>query len=841
MSEFKEVDDRKFGQQYVLNSSDFSGNNIDAEELANACRRLGISGPLEPLLRDLKKKNDKYATPSSPAISKDYNKESPRKTSQRKEKRTSSNCKTRHSPEFQPFEPFDTRNGGGGGSGCGSGGFGKNSYGKESWGRDSGARDLSPEPNMHRLHETLSAESQPIDTETGGGTSAMLHLASKLQVAALSALETEVVELSERLKISEQQRDLIQKKLNEALDDKERTQRRLESIGSAHESRITEMHCVIVELNKKLKFQQENAIIEDQEPDGSRSVSELSFQEGSVYNSEMECINYEQQSQTEPLDVKLEQAEEKTESHYSMPQIAANVGGGQVQIQAMQEEILYLRSHMALLQSKLASIQDNVDNVDVDSGAGKGNDFEHLRVSPNARSNYTSDDLCETAEIFDISQHLDETAAAAAVMKAQKYKHKLQQKLTVSHGLCDSFSSLSGNHTKQRACESIRLNHKNVDSSDNTNHKENEQCTDGADGDAKIQRLQRCIDHLRVQNNLLSLNLGDSKAHCEHLYLLCGKYESNAIALNQALNLSDRTIEAYDVMLALLESKLAILEHAHSAIENRKAAESVAKRLMVRLENDKNNQGNSLGPWQDAASVMYGSGGGSNNDHNAWTDEDDQKLRDQMSKLKGQRAAVQNTVVNLESPYKDYDAIMTNSQKMNDHIQCNRKSEIEMAVLMEELMGVRENFNDMKYRAEQSEREKNLALEALIHLQAQLADSEALLAISNKERGASYTDAEHTAGIELELVEALARESRLKARLQALASSLETATKSSEEKYASTVAELRQANLSLTQSLDRCKRKYQARLKRMEQHLKELSLKRDAESGEKILVPETTL
>lgn len=448
----------------------------------------------------------------------------------------------------------------------------------------------------------------------------------------------------------------------------------------------------------------------------------------------------------------------------------------------MQEEILYLRSHMALLQSKLASIQDNVDN----DAQSKGNDFENLRVSPNARSNYTSDDLCETAEIFDTS-HLDES-------KAQKYKNKLQQKLTVSHGLCDSFSSLSGNHTNPLAQkgamqrsdtptkrEAVRLNHKTVVEGDG---KENVK----ESAEAEIQRLQRCADHLRVQNNLLSLNLGDSKAHCEHLYLLCGKYESNAIALNQALNLSDRTIEAYDVMLALLESKLAILEHAESAIENRKAAESVAKRLMARLENDKNIQGNSLGPWQDAATVMYGG----NNDHNAWTDQHDQKLREQMSKLKGQRAAVQNTVVNLESPYKDYEA---NSPKLNEHIPYeNRKTDLETAVLMEELMSVRENFNDMKYRAEQSEREKNLALEALILLKAQLADSEALLAMSNKER-ATYTDAEHTAGIELELVEALARESRLKARLQALASSLETATKSSEEKYASTVAELRQANL----------------------------------------------
>lgn len=90
-------------------------------------------------------------------------------------------------------------------------------------------------------------------------------------MAALSALQTEVIELSERLKKSELERDSIQKQLHDTVDEKERTQRRLESIGSAHESRITEMHCVIVELSKKLKYQQENAILEDQEPDGSHS------------------------------------------------------------------------------------------------------------------------------------------------------------------------------------------------------------------------------------------------------------------------------------------------------------------------------------------------------------------------------------------------------------------------------------------------------------------------------------------------------------------------------------------------------------------------------------------
>lgn len=40
--------------------------------------------------------------------------------------------------------------------------------------------------------------------------------------------------------------------------------------------------------------------------------------------------------------------------------------------------------------------------------------------------------------------------------------------------------------------------------------------------------------------------------------LLCGRYESNATALQVALNYSDRTVEAYDVLLALLESQAAI-------------------------------------------------------------------------------------------------------------------------------------------------------------------------------------------------------------------------------------------------------------------------------------------
>lgn len=40
--------------------------------------------------------------------------------------------------------------------------------------------------------------------------------------------------------------------------------------------------------------------------------------------------------------------------------------------------------------------------------------------------------------------------------------------------------------------------------------------------------------------------------------MLCGKYESNAVALSLALGITDRAIEAYDVLLALLETELAL-------------------------------------------------------------------------------------------------------------------------------------------------------------------------------------------------------------------------------------------------------------------------------------------
>lgn len=83
----------------------------------------------------------------------------------------------------------------------------------------------------------------------------------------MSTMRSEVVELSQRLQRSEHSRHVLEQQLRDTLQDRERTHRQLESLAATHESRITEMHCVIVELSKKLKTKEDGAIAE--EPEGS--------------------------------------------------------------------------------------------------------------------------------------------------------------------------------------------------------------------------------------------------------------------------------------------------------------------------------------------------------------------------------------------------------------------------------------------------------------------------------------------------------------------------------------------------------------------------------------------
>ncbi len=147
--------------------------------------------------------------------------------------------------------------------------------------------------------------------------------------------------------------------------------------------------------------------------------------------------------------------------------------------------------------------------------------------------------------------------------------------------------------------------------------------------------------------------------------------------------------------------------------------------------------------WQDAVAILSDS-----DDKKPWTDDNDKQLRSHVSKLKGKRSFIQNTVVNLESPFYT-EEIKNEALNMSPPSSRNSRSrqkcmDLETAVLMQELMNMREDMSELKYQVEQSEKEKNLAYEKLKALNTVLLESEALLALQNNTKDRfSYSEAEH--------------------------------------------------------------------------------------------------
>lgn len=107
---------------------------------------------------------------------------------------------------------------------------------------------------------------------------------------SLHQLETKVRDLSKRLQQAEEQRLMVQNQLVQCNSEKELCLKRLEVVSAAHECRITEMHCVIAELSKKLRSKQENTIMEEQEPEGSGILKSLNYYKSFKHSSHSKTI-----------------------------------------------------------------------------------------------------------------------------------------------------------------------------------------------------------------------------------------------------------------------------------------------------------------------------------------------------------------------------------------------------------------------------------------------------------------------------------------------------------------------------------------------------------------------
>ena len=122
----------------------------------------------------------------------------------------------------------------------------------------------------------------------------------------------------------------------------------------------------------------------------------------------------------------------------------------------------------------------------------------------------------------------------------------------------------------------------------------------------EAERLRARLEHSQSQVDVLTLSLETARAQSEHLAALCGRYESNCVALQLAAEAGDQLTEAFDLLVALQDSELALLlascraaglgtaagrlpaADAETALrvasEQRRSCENVARHALSRLD-----------------------------------------------------------------------------------------------------------------------------------------------------------------------------------------------------------------------------------------------------------------
>lgn len=258
------------------------------------------------------------------------------------------------------------------------------------------------------------------------------------------------------------------------------------------------------------------------------------------------------------------------------------------------------------------------------------------------------------------------------------------------------------------------------------------------------------------------------------LTALLGKYESNAIALQVALDITDKIIENYKFLMEITEGS-----HDKGHIDS---------------------------------------------------------LLKSIDKLSRERSSVGNTVVKLESyhcveePKKNEKPVKSTSE--------SRKLDLEMAVLMQELLSMREDKAELRARIYNLEHEKDVLEMKLNSLQCKemtldagvstkkhndpddLGMNPKDLANNSKDLGNKSKDLVNcTKDLASNSKDNVSEVSKLRAKLKEMSETLERVTRTYELRQMQAgqlTSQLKQENNSLLSSLERDKKKSQARLKRLE-------------------------
>lgn len=387
--------------------------------------------------------------------------------------------------------------------------------------------------------------------------------------------------------------------------------------------------------------------------------------------------------------------------------------------------------------------------------------------------------------------------------------------------------------------------------------------------EVEMERLNSRIEHLKSQNDLLNLTLEESKCQCDRLSVLIGKYESNNTALQLALSYSDQAIETFEVLLALLESEQdqiranckavglvksedenqeKIMELLKESQENRKSAENVAKHFLQKLDRSygiaSRVPGCHISPWEDLSSHSHttstSSSVSSSCDGGEFTKADERRLRDYIVQLKNDRAVVRTTVIELESIHVD--PISKDPPTIIDA----QKLDLENAVLMQELMAMKEEKAELKAQVYLLEKEKtSLELQLssreaqeqaylvqIEHFKSELQEQSDLVGKLKENNLNQKSDNSMNLNESEKLNEAREKVEKLKSRIQELVMTLEKVTKNSEmsaQQSVEFVNDLKRTNSALVIAFEKAKKKQQAKVKKLELQMNSMTERHNAQ------------
>ncbi|XP_073914973.1 colorectal mutant cancer protein isoform X2 [Castor canadensis] len=788
----------------------------------------------------------------------------------------------------------------------------------------------------------------------GVAPSLVPQVLKQLHLAALASLKGDILELNKRLQQTERERDLLEKKLSKAQCEQSHLMREHEDVQERttlrYEERITELHSIIAELNKKIDRLQGTTIREEDEYSELRS--ELSQSQHEV-NEDSRSMDQDQTSVSIPenqstmvtadmdncsdLNSELQRVltglesvvcgRKKSSCSLSVAEVDRHIEQlttasehCDLAIKTVEEiegvlgrdlypnlaeersrwekELAGLREENESLTAMLCSKEEELNRTKATMNAIR-EERDRLRrrvrelqtrlqsvqaTGPSSPGRLTSANRPINPSTGELS-----TSSSSNDIPIAKIAERVKLSKTRSESSSSDRPVLGSEISSIGVSSSVaeHLAHSLQDCSNIQEIFQTLYSHGSAISESKIrefevetERLNSRIEHLKSQNDLLTITLEECKNNAEKMSMLVGKYESNATALRLALTYSEQCIEAYELLLALAESEQSLilgqfraagvgsspgdqsgdenitqmLKRAHDC---RKTAENAAKALLMKLDGSCGGAfavaGCSVQPWESLSSNSHTSTTSStaSSCDTEFTKEDEQRLKDYIQQLKNDRAAVKLTMLELESIH--IDPLSYDVKPRGD----SQRLDLENAVLMQELMAMKEEMAELKAQLYLLEKEKK-ALELKLstreaqeqaylvhieHLKSEVEEQKeqrmrSLSSTSSSSKEKPSKECADAASPALSLAElrttcseselaaeftnAIRREKKLKTRVQELVSALERLTKSSEIRHqqsAEFVNDLKRANSNLVAAYEKAKKKHQNKLKKLESQM----------------------